>query len=88
MRRFLESKPFTFLGGLSFPIYGLHWLVMSSVGCYLVNHMPPGNSFSMILIYLCCLGITVLLAMVAGKINRMVQTGLVDPLFDSIERRL
>jgi len=46
----LESRPVQFLGRISYPLYLLHMLVLSSVPCYLLTVIPP-SKFTLLFIF-------------------------------------
>ncbi len=41
LARFLEKRPVQYLGKISFSLYLLHFLILSSLGAYIFSHLMP-----------------------------------------------
>lgn len=87
VRKFLESKPINMLGKMSFQIYGVHYAIISSLGCLFVNQNSGINILlDGITIYLSVVGLTIGLAYVIWKINNVIQKNLVNGMFKYMEK--
>lgn len=75
--RFLMSKPIRKLGAISFQIYGLHYAIICSLGCFLVNK----GTYRNFIIYFGVVGTTIILASFIHWIDKMIQCNFVDKLF-------
>lgn len=86
MCRFLESRPLKMLGKLSFQIYGLHWGIICSVGCFLINRGYSNHIGGGFMVYLIVAAITIVLAYALWQINSVIQHSLIDRIFAYLEK--
>lgn len=86
MCKFLESRPLKMLGKLSFQIYGLHWGVICSAGCFLINRGYGIRIGGGIMVYLIVVAVTIVLAYAIWRINNAIQHSLTDRIFAYLEK--
>lgn len=86
VEQFLMSRPISKLGKISFQIYGLHYLVMCSFGCFLINRFHANNNilYGMIT-YFMVVGLTIVLAYIMNWIDSLIQHHIVDKIFYYVE---
>lgn len=88
MCKFLESSPLKILGKLSFQIYGLHWGIICSIGCFLVNRGYDIQIGGGIMIYLIVVAVTIILAYAIWQINDVIQRNLIDRMFAHLGKNI
>lgn len=85
IQKVLESRLILFLGKNSFAIYGIHYTVAASIGCYLVQRVAMQSFWQNFCIYLICFGITIVLAAAFSAVNQSMQKNIVDRI-GNVER--
>ena len=79
--QFLSNKIFVFLGYISFALYGIHWIVITSIGTKIMMSLLKRQKCLKASVYLVCLIISVIVSWGITTFDNHIQKKMINPLF-------
>ena len=87
IKKFLESRSIQFLGKISFQIYGLHFLIIRSLGAFLINMRYSNNIYGWVFVYCISFLTTIVLSVILNKMNLHIQNSISNQILKVVEKQ-